>query len=152
MRRSALELAGPLSEYFFMYAEDLAYSIELKKAGKLIYFPQARVYHLQEERQRGKYQVKWLDSLFTWYLLHRAKPGELIGQEAPRAISLWLKLGVVKLIFMAGFMLRLMGYSLWAGLSQKKTTFLKTREMAVYLRHMFRVLFNQEISFGDISR
>jgi len=144
-------MAGPMPEYFFMYAEDLAYGRELKKAGKLIYFPLARVYHLQE-REKGNFQVRWLNSLFAWYNLLRGQGGQKsiksatfychktlpeIPTYSPARLGFEL---LLLLTFAFGFILRWTGYAFWAVLSHKDEPQLKKKEMIVYFRHIIRLI------------
>ena len=149
VRSPAIDVAGPMPEYFFMYTEDLAYGRELRKAGKLIYFPLARVYHLQE-REKGYFQVTWLDSLFTWYKLLQGqkniRPLFFYQPEAFPEIQtflparLRLELLVLQLIFASGFILRWIGYAFRAALSPHDEPRLKKKEMMVYFRHIARLI------------
>jgi hypothetical protein len=47
VRREAIEKAGKLSEEFFMYAEEVDWCFEMKKAGwEVWYQPEARIIHI----------------------------------------------------------------------------------------------------------
>ena len=150
VRSRTIDIAGPMPEYFFMYTEDLAYGQKLRKAGKLIYFPLARVYHLQE-REKGHFQVTWLDSLFAWYKLQRSQKtirhplfySSKSFPEIPVLTPLRLRseLLLLQLIFASGFILRWTGYAFRAALSHNDEPRLKKKEMTLYFRYIISLIF-----------
>ena len=93
-----------LPEDFFMYAEDTAFCREIRKKGKIIYYPTAKVIHTHdgyEETEKTVSPALWLSSLFRYY---RDKES-----QSPVAVKLFL----LKLLFLGGFFLRWIGYSLF---------------------------------------
>lgn len=76
LRREALDQVGLLDERFFMYLEDLDYSLRFRNAGwKLYYLPAVRIIHLVGRSSGGRmrrYSVQAYDSLFYFYLKHRS--------------------------------------------------------------------------------
>lgn len=93
-----------LPEDFFMYAEDTAFCREIRKKGKIIYYPTAKVIHTHNGYEAMKKTVDptlWLSSLFMDY---RNKES-----QSPIAVKLFL----LKLVFMGGFFLRWIGYLLF---------------------------------------
>ena len=152
IRQEALDRAGPWPEHFFMYAEDLAYGKNLRRAGKLIYFPGARVYHYQDEKEKGGYQTRWLDSIFAWFILqHFAKKMKF---ERSGKSSIWLQtnLIILKLIFMVGFFLRYMAYFFWSLASGKGAFRKRAKEMGLYLTYILKTLLKINLeNFTEIS-
>ncbi|MCX7973442.1 MAG: glycosyltransferase family 2 protein [Candidatus Aminicenantes bacterium] len=145
IRQSSLVKAGPMPEYFFMYAEDLAYSEQLKKAGKLIYYPGAKVYHLQDEKEKEHYQTKWLDSSFDWFLLK--KNGLKKTEKRLEKLSFWSRVNllILKLIFLGGLGLRCVGYYLLEiGLKDQRAK-IKTKEMAFYISHLLKTFLKRNL-------
>ena len=93
-----------LPEDFFMYAEDTAFGREIRKTGKIIYYPKAKVIHTHDGYEKTDKTVSpalWLSSLFRYY---RDKES-----QSPVAVKLFL----LKLLFLGGFFLRWIGYSLF---------------------------------------
>ncbi len=86
-------------EDYFMYAEDVALCRDIKKYGKIIYFPYAQVFHEQEKNGSPFRSSLWLDSLFHYYRRHNRKKNR--G-----------RLQLLKIIFLAGFLMRSGGYFL----------------------------------------
>ncbi|MBU1166821.1 glycosyltransferase family 2 protein, partial [Patescibacteria group bacterium] len=58
-KREVLEKAGLLDESFFMYSEDLDFSLRVREAGyKLVYTPKTIVYHDTPFKSQGKKPLK----------------------------------------------------------------------------------------------
>ncbi len=125
VRKSVLDETGGFPEEYFMYAEDLALCRKLRKKGLLVYFPAARILHLKERGDKGRWNVGWIDSLFRYYRLHQKKT------------FLELKEFVLKGIFFSGFVLRAAGYGFLRLLGRRKYA-LKTDELAFYAGHILR--------------
>lgn len=140
IRQAALDIIGPMPEYFFMYAEDLAYGEQLRKAGKLIYYPGARVYHWQDEKEKGNFQTQWLDSAFGLFRLKAHVHPKMIKPKEKPYIAKLLSLLILKLVFLTGFILRWLIYSLWSLAPENKEAKKKTKEMAVYIAYIIRTL------------
>jgi GT2 family glycosyltransferase len=91
LRRDAIDQVGLLDERFFMYLEDLDYSLRFRKAGwKLYYLPAENIIHLVGQSSAGRmrqYSQHAYDSLFYFYSKHRS----------PR--TLWMVRGLVGLAF-----------------------------------------------------
>ena len=113
-------------EDFFMYAEDIAFSRDLRKSGKLIYYPFARIFHLKEDNLSRKINTTWLDSLFKYY---KNKP------SGP------FRLSILKMIFFMGFMLRFIVYAM-AAVFTKNRSLQKARELKVYSFHVLKCIFS----------
>lgn len=65
IRKDVIEKVGLLDERFFIYAEDLDYCLRTKKDGwKLIYNPEATVYHYGSATSGGEYEP--FQSFFRW--------------------------------------------------------------------------------------
>jgi len=125
LRREAAEKFR-FPEDFFMYAEDVALGQEIKKQGKIIYFPFSQIFHIKEESRSFPASCLWLDSLFKYY---RQK-----SQEPKSG-----RLRLLKVIFMMGFLIRILGYAgleLLAGKDYQP----KRRELWSYSRHIWRSL------------
>ncbi|MDH7514147.1 MAG: glycosyltransferase family 2 protein [Clostridiales bacterium] len=122
-RRSVLDETGGFPEEYFMYAEDLALCRKLRKKGALVYFPEARILHLKENGDKGRWNVAWIDSLFRYFRLHQKKT------------FLELKEFALKGILFSGFALRAAGYAFLRLLGGRKYA-LKTDELASYARHV----------------
>jgi GT2 family glycosyltransferase len=127
VRKAALDRTDGFPEVYFLYAEDLALCRRLRKNGSLVYFPRARVLHLKHSRQRSDWNTAWLDSLFQYYL----------GNEKRRPRL--LKLILLKLIFLAGFLIRAGGYALMSPAAPEKFG-PKRRELFHYAKHVLAVL------------
>jgi GT2 family glycosyltransferase len=76
LRRQAIDKVGLLDERFFMYLEDLDYSLRFRHAGwKLYYLPAVSIVHLVGKSSGGqmrKYNSQAYDSLFYFYMKHRS--------------------------------------------------------------------------------
>jgi GT2 family glycosyltransferase len=76
LRREAIEKVGLLDERFFMYLEDLDYSLRLRNAGwKLYYLPAVSITHLVGQSSGGRmrqHSARAYESLFYFYLKHRS--------------------------------------------------------------------------------
>jgi len=115
-------------EDFFMYAEDLALCRDIRRFGKIIYYPFAQVYHMKQDSFFDPNCTMWLDSLFQYYRMSRK-------QQAVRLTSLLLKL-----IFLCGFLIRLIGYSILP--FKTKNAPKKTKELAIYCVYILKNLFS----------
>lgn len=113
-------------EDFFMYAEDIAFSRDLRKSGKLIYYPFARIFHLKEDIPSRKINTTWLDSLFKYYKNQPSGPFRLFS---------------LKMIFFMGFMLRFIVYSMVAVFA-KNRGLQKARELKAYSYHVLKCIFS----------
>jgi N-acetylglucosaminyl-diphospho-decaprenol L-rhamnosyltransferase len=100
VRRGALEATSGFPEDYFMYAEDLALCRELRRQGDLIYYPRARVRHLQDSRANGRWNALWLESLFRYYRKNRSRLVATLG------------LSLLKGTFFLGFLVRAAGYQI----------------------------------------
>ncbi len=82
LRRDAIDEVGLLDERFFMYLEDLDYSLRFRKAGwKLHYLPTVGIIHLVGKSSGGRmrqYSAQAYDSLFYFYKKHRSPSTVLI--------------------------------------------------------------------------
>lgn len=71
VRRDVLEQVGPLSERWFMYAEDIEFCHRVRAAGwRVVHVPEARVLHLvgAATRQAGEeIRTMWIDSLADYF-------------------------------------------------------------------------------------
>lgn len=110
-------------EDYFMYAEDVALCQEIKKYGKIIYFPLAQVFHIKEKNRSFLYSSLWLDSLFQYY-----------WQKDQNQKS--CRLRFLKIIFMGGFLVRSFGYTLLDLFSQKNYQ-KKRKELKGYIKHIW---------------
>jgi GT2 family glycosyltransferase len=76
LRREAVDKVGLLDERFFMYLEDLDYSLRLRNAGwKLYYLPAVSIIHLVGQSSGGRmrqHSARAYESLFYFYLKHRS--------------------------------------------------------------------------------
>jgi GT2 family glycosyltransferase len=76
LRSDAIHEVGLLDERFFMYLEDLDYSLRFRKAGwKLYYLPAVRIIHLVGKSSSGRmrqYGAQAYQSLFYFYGKHRS--------------------------------------------------------------------------------
>ena len=122
-RFSIWEKVAGFPEDYFMYAEDIALCREIKKLGKIVYFPQAKVYHLKEGAATPG--SKWLESLFYY-----------LKQSGFSKGKLWL----AQLILWLGYELRFWGYVLRPEQRRRKLySFRVVREARLFLR---RTLFS----------
>lgn len=130
VKRQVLDRLSGWPEHFFMYAEDVAFSREVRRFGKLVYFPAAQVFHFRggyEYQLRPGSALMWLDSLFEYY----RQRGE--GQRRPG------RLLVLKSIFFAGFLMRIALNSFGFFLSRKESQE-KMRELWGFSRHILKGL------------
>lgn len=119
-RYSIWKKVAGFPEDYFMYAEDIALCREIKKVGKIIYFPKARVYHLKEKAATPG--TKWLESLF--YYLRQSG----FSQS---------KIQLIKLILWLGYELRFLGYIFRPHhRRQKPYSFRVVREARLFLRRI----------------
>jgi GT2 family glycosyltransferase len=76
LRREAIDKVGLLDERFFMYLEDLDYSLRLRNAGwKLYYLPAVSIIHLVGQSSGGRmrqHSPRAYESLFYFYSKHRS--------------------------------------------------------------------------------
>lgn len=119
------DVAGFLrfSEDFFMYAEDIALCREIRNHGKIVYFPLSQIYHYSESYRSDKISTLWIDSLFHYY--------RLSDKERIPA-----KLWQLKLIFVFGFLLRALGYTVFSVFSNGKNYKKKRKDLLHYSRHI----------------
>ncbi|MBD3414372.1 MAG: glycosyltransferase [Candidatus Aminicenantes bacterium] len=108
----------------FMYAEDVALGQEIKKYGKIIYFPLAQVFHIKEKNSSPFHSCLWLDSVFQYY--------EQRIQEPRHS-----KIQILKMIFLLGFLGRILGYILLDFFSRKEYK-QKRAELLNYTRHIWK--------------
>ncbi|HLB25801.1 MAG TPA: glycosyltransferase family 2 protein [Nitrospirota bacterium] len=75
VRREALDKAGYLDEGFFLFCEDVDWSIRIREAGyKLFFLPGARITHFRGSSTGGRRAVKiYHKSLMRFYRKHYAK-------------------------------------------------------------------------------
>ena len=93
-----------LPEDFFMYAEDTALCREIRRIGKIIYYPKARVIHTHDSYEKTERTINpslWISSLFQYYWQN----------ERPGPVD--VKLFLLKSVFLGGFFMRWIGYSLF---------------------------------------
>lgn len=128
-RKSVLDETGGFPEEYFMYAEDLALCRKLRKKGALIYFPEARILHLKDSRDKSRWNVTWIDSLLRYYRLYQ------------KTSFMAFKFFMLKGIFFSGFALRAAGYS-FLKLSGQRKYASKRDELAFYARYALGRLFS----------
>jgi len=114
------------SEDFFMYAEDLILCAEIKKFGKIVYFPRAGIVHLNKIHAPQTH-TRWIESLFRYYKMTNGK----------RAAE---KLRLMKVIFLCGFLLRCFGYSILNVVSGSEYAE-KSRELLNYSKNILENFF-----------
>jgi GT2 family glycosyltransferase len=114
------------SEDFFMYAEDLALCAEIKKFGKIVYFPHAGIVH-RNKIHAPQTPPRWIESLFRYYKMENGKGA---------AEKLWL----LKIIFVCGFLLRCFGYSILNIVSGSENA-QKRRELLSYSKNILKNFF-----------
>ncbi|MBU0598628.1 glycosyltransferase family 2 protein [Patescibacteria group bacterium] len=69
VKREVIEKVGYFDEKYFLYGDDIDYSIRARKAGySLIYFPDTTVYHMTPLVRRDKRTLKQLILKFKRYL------------------------------------------------------------------------------------
>jgi GT2 family glycosyltransferase len=104
VRKSILEKVGFLDEGFFLYCEDVDWSIRMREAGwRLYYISGAKITHYRGASTKGRRMVGiYHKSLFRFYRKHYApKHNALVNAAAYAAIGLryaafWLYGGVRK--------------------------------------------------------
>jgi GT2 family glycosyltransferase len=128
LKTPALQHVPGFPEDYFMYAEDLAFCRELRKQGRIFYYPDSRIYHLRDVSANSNQETMWLDALFQYY--------RSLNQSKGAALKLWL----LKVIFMKGFALRYLGYSLASVFDAERTA--QARNMKTYLGHTWKKLFS----------
>ena len=126
MRREMAVLLR-FDEDFFMYAEDIAICREIRQYGKVVYYPFARIFHQMKKNSTPESGTRWLDSLFRYYRTHNA--GKNQG-----------KLWILKGIFVFGFFLRALGYTILAGFSRSQYSGRK-KVLLSYCRYIMRGFF-----------
>lgn len=102
MKSDLLKYIPKFPEEFFMYAEDVAFCQDIRKFGKIVFYPFSKVLHSKAEynpKYLQKYHPLWIESLFRYY--------STIKNKRFRSIRLLL----LKLIFLEGLFLRLLVYS-----------------------------------------
>lgn len=127
-RKSVLDETGGFPEEYFMYAEDLALCRKLREKGALVYFPEARILHLKDSRNRSCRDATWIDSLLRYYRLHQKKS------------FLAFKELMLKGIFFSGFASRAAGYSFLSLFGERKYAS-KRDELAYYAGYVLGRLF-----------
>jgi GT2 family glycosyltransferase len=128
LKTAALQPDSGFPEDYFMYAEDLAFCRELRHLGKIIYFPGAQILHHRDTNQDSAPETMWLDSLFLYYRKQNQRPG------------LAWRLFLLKVIFLKGFALRFLGYSLFSSLNPSLAR--RARHMKLYMKHIWQGLVN----------
>lgn len=61
VRADAVRLTGGFDEDFFMYAEDVEWSMRLSKLGKLCYFPDCSFIHLENDNPFRRTNISWIN-------------------------------------------------------------------------------------------
>lgn len=118
-------------EDYFMYAEDVALGERIRRWGKIIYFPMAKVIHTpknQKADDNGEINTLWLASLFQYF------------KTKYDLDSFALRLFCLKLIFLGGFCLRWIGYGI-SSFFQKDRASAGARMNQGYCRYVFKNLF-----------
>lgn len=76
LRKEAIAQVGLLDEIFFMYGEDLDWSLRIKQAGwKVVYHPQVIVWHVKRaaSRKSKKAQYEFYRAMLLFYRKHYRK-------------------------------------------------------------------------------
>ena len=115
------------SEDFFMYAEDIALCREIRKYGKIVYFPFSQIIHHNKSCPSEEPGTLWIDSLFRYYRKQKK-------DKTPQ--KLWL----LKIIFAFGFLLRTLGYTVMAVFSKSKNS-KKRKELLYYSKYVLNNIF-----------
>ncbi len=123
LRREAAEKLR-FSEDFFMYAEDVALGKEIRKYGKIIYFPLAQVFHGKENCGSFRGSSLWLDSLFKYFEQQNQGPSRV-------------RVRFLKFIFILGFLGRSLGYML-LDFFYKKDYRNKKKELLSFSRYLWQ--------------
>ncbi len=127
LKTSGMQTVPEFPEDFFMYAEDLAFCRELRRQGRIIYFPLAQIYHLKDSTTAPGQKTMWLDSLFGYYQMQNK------GKNAR------LKLFLLKLIFLKGFGIRFLGYGLVSPFFPLMHA--RAQNMKLYFVHIWQGIF-----------
>lgn len=125
VRWEALRKTAGFPEDFFMYAEDMALCRKLRAAGKIIYYPQAQVYHLKQDADEQSRPELWLESIFRYYQMSSG-----VKENSWRLRSL-------KLIFLAGLGARFVGKSLLKRID-KGSRVQNTRSLKQYVLYILK--------------
>jgi hypothetical protein len=107
VRREAIEKAGPLDDGFFLFCEDVDWSIRIREAGYRLYFlPDAKVTHYRGASTGGR-RIVWIYhmSLLRFYSKHEAKR----------------RFFLVNWAVYAGIILRLCVYMVYGNVRKKKS-------------------------------
>ncbi|MFC2161468.1 glycosyltransferase family 2 protein [Acidobacteriota bacterium] len=134
LRSELLKAHVKFPEDYFMYAEDVAFGQEIQKFGKLIYFPFTRIQHGRKDNTseyRKNLQTMWIQSLFQHYFSMQNKHFRS------------LKLCIFKLIFLGGFFLRLVLYSIIPNLKKTKMQE-QTPGLKIYCSYILKNLFRSQ--------
>lgn len=94
VRKQALREAGPFWDELFIYNEEVDLSIRLLLAGyRIIYYPQARVYHCRSQTGRGESGEYWRFQIRNWiWIFYRYYPPLICASK----ISLYVLIYIVK--------------------------------------------------------
>jgi GT2 family glycosyltransferase len=104
VKREAIKKAGMLDEAFFLYNEEVEWSLRIKKAGyKSVFLPDSSIIHLFGHSTKQKVQKQTPN----WLLVERYRGMLYFFQKHYSG-----KLFLFRLIILQGFTLRLIGYYL----------------------------------------
>lgn len=72
-RTSDFKAVGGFDERYFMYMEDVDITRQMKKRGKVLYYPEAVVYHVwaRDSKRNTKLKIIHIESLIKFYLKWR---------------------------------------------------------------------------------
>lgn len=115
-------------EQFFMYAEDISFSRKLRQHGEIVFFSQAQIIHHQEDSHSPAQNTLWLDSLFEYY------------SSTLKKSPSFLRILLLKLIFLIGFVFRIVGYAVRSLFSKKKQG-KRVKRLMIFCRHILSHLF-----------
>jgi len=135
LKTGKMEFLSRLPEDFFMYAEDTAFGREIRKKGKIIYYPKARVIHAHHSNEKVEKTIDpslWISSLFMHY------------RKSINHGSADAKLFILKLVFLGGFFVRWIGYSLFPFFRAQSP--IHARKFRMYCRYILRNLFTKTTS------
>jgi GT2 family glycosyltransferase len=99
VRVEALRAAGPFWDDLFIYNEEVDLSIRVIRAGyKVIYTPEARVYHYASPRGRGGPGVYWYYQARNWiWIFYRYYPAGARNRNVALYVLIYLAKGLLNL-------------------------------------------------------
>lgn len=118
-------------EDFFMYSEDVALGEKIRRLGKIVYYPLAKVVHSQKKHTGNSTEginTLWLTSLFKYF------------QKKNNLDSFSIKLLLLKLIFLGGLSLRQIFQGLNALLGNEEAK-KKSKTFKAFNRHIRKSIF-----------